>query len=108
MWLITKEGFFSINQTDQNALDDVQVRTRRQEHLIAMCECIGIQPTIERTEHADYLWRMNISKFVLADYLSRVVFDLDYDNVKNKIAKHRPELCGAMGSLWHDLYQLQC
>jgi hypothetical protein len=92
MWIMTTDGFFSINRTrTYNTAGTVMVRARRRADLvrfIATAGCSDVQ--IIGTPAADYPWRIVIPNSIMRRYLSaRVVAAVE--NFKDSVHDARPE-----------------
>lgn len=121
MWVFTKEGFFSVtlNQRDESG-DTLLVRARVRGDLVNLIDyvedmdqeaasaCFDDDPIIE-TPHADYRYRVVMPRYWWGYYLSMVVDDLDYTNVKDTLAPMSTESVrhGAMMGVWASMGRLQ-
>lgn len=63
LWIFTPDGFFSSRQDEWCEDDEVMVRSRIYEDLLALADLIGMDnPEIIRIPHGDYLYRMKIKQ----------------------------------------------
>jgi hypothetical protein len=110
MWLITPVGFFSVvrKPTDiQNQTLTVRARVRSDlESLKA--QFLPELGAIQESTVNDYRFRAVAPQAAVAQAMSRLVEDVDYDNFKNAVAKRQGR---ARSDLYHDvwsvLYRLQ-
>jgi hypothetical protein len=109
MWIITIDGMFSINHLANHMDNDqVQVRSRRRDHLEAFCLRAGWpKGLIVEMQNRDYKYRTLCFRSTLQFYFNQVVDDLKYDNVKGFICPRRPEMTDLMHNLWSDGADMQ-
>jgi hypothetical protein len=63
LWIFTPEGFFSSRKDDWCDDDEVMVRARVYEDLLALADILGMDdPQIIRISHGDYLYRMKVKQ----------------------------------------------
>ena len=111
MWVFTNEGFFSVVWDHQCSKDELMIRTRCIDDIIKLSKKIWgycDESQIFEALHADYRFRMKISKQMWAEYLSQCALNLDYANVKESIVPpDDPLRKEAYYQLWEDLYRWQ-
>lgn len=83
MWLMTKQGFYSVVQHRDDP-DVVLVRARAQKDIEALREQIP-DLDIYSDPHADYLWRAEVSREDWQAALVEFAEAIDYDNYKNAV-----------------------
>jgi hypothetical protein len=105
MWIITKTGFISVVQS-RNDPDNLLVRARNPEHLAA-----GFPNFVEEIfedKDADYRWRLEVPREIVADMLADAVDELDYDShVKEEVSGADKDLYHAMLRMWNAHYDYQ-
>ncbi len=63
LWIFTSDGFYSSRQDEWCKEDEVMVRARIYEDLLALADQIGIEdPHIIRIPRGDYLYRMKVKQ----------------------------------------------
>ncbi len=107
MWIITKDGFYSV--VDKRGEGTLTVRARaqadldrlRQNHLPELGETVTGVGT-------DYPHRATVSRAHFAQALSRLAEDIDYPNFKNAVYSQRgPRRAHVLSDVWQTLLQLQ-
>jgi len=87
MWIMTKDGFFSVVQ--KGCPDgDVCVRARSKEHLETLLNKVDHMAHLRgivESEETDYRFRTWLSKKEFATYMKGEINAIDYDNFKNTI-----------------------
>lgn len=106
MWVFTKNSFISAVE-HRDRPNDVMIRARCRRHLVRLFPKRKEQ--IVKTPHADYMWRLVVSKKELAKVLSDYILrSLTYDNFKGA---QEPEASGAwmdfLHSVWGAGYSMQ-
>lgn len=87
MWVFARDGFFSVVEDRANK-HKVLVRARLREDAVrAMARMRVPKSALQKTNTADYLYRFSVGKGVWADYLREEAMSINYDNVKDNIAK---------------------
>jgi hypothetical protein len=84
MWLVTKEGLFSIVHKDCKQ-DEVMVRSRVRVDLENLLKKIYSKAKIIEGAGTDYQFRCIVPRDDLAEYLVEYVTMMDYGNFKNTI-----------------------
>jgi len=110
MWLITNFGFFSIvEKPDDKGTGTLTVRARVKADLLALRErYLPELGEIQAGAGTDYKYRAKASRNAVANAMARAVFDIDYSNFKNSVAKHQGQQRAHIYSdLWTTLFQLQ-
>ena len=95
MWIYTQYGFFSVVQLFDN---QVQVRSRRKEHLVELQKCFPyIQGyPIDSRSGTDYEHRIIMQKSEWVVLAAALADDVDYENFKARV-NSMEEIDG-----WHD------
>jgi hypothetical protein len=87
MWVFTLLGFFSI-VAHRDRPGYVLVRARVRADLIALVRLLPLpRPKVQRTPHADYLFRAVVNKEAMAGVLATLTEGIDYDNFKTAVAE---------------------
>lgn len=106
MWLMTKQGFFSVVQ-HRDYPEDVLVRARCIDDIENFLHVAGIAHGFEWTPTADYPYRTQCPKPVLIDALARMANDIDYDNFKNAIKADGQILhASAYAGVWGEMLMI--
>jgi hypothetical protein len=110
MWLMTRSGFFSIEQKPGDAeAGTLTVRARVRADLEALrAAYLPEMGEIAENTGTDYRYRARVRREALAAALQQIVLDIDYGNFKNAV-------CETQGSrrsdlyhkVWETLYRLQ-
>jgi hypothetical protein len=117
MWLMTTDGFLSAVQHSDEP-DQVVVRGRVKNdvrdlarHLVAAERLdVDAETLIVSYPHADYPWRVIVSKVTWADYVHKQALAVDYFNFKTAVAslglpgRHH---ANAYHEVWLDLLPLE-
>lgn len=88
MWVFSREGFFSAVKDNNCNNDELMIRARCRDDLINLGKKLyGFcdESKIIKIEHADYRFRMKLTRVLWSEYLSECALDLDYPNVKDHI-----------------------
>ncbi len=130
MWIATNEGWISV--VKRRGTNQLLVRARKEEHLIAMFRkrCSSREdgrwhthpddadlPFKERRGHpdyplsqeifvdpdADYPYRMYITRTVFRQIMNKWITDIDYDNFKASVPD--PTYARALNDVWYTMYQ---
>lgn len=83
MWLMTRDGFYSI--VNGPTPDTVTVRAREREALEAVFAGDGIK----RTPGRDYVWRVTIDRHRFSVWLQAEASWVDYANFKDAVEKRQ-------------------
>ena len=86
MWIFTTFGFFSIVQ-HRKRTDDMLVRARVREHLVAFVKRLDDPVEIAETPEHDYPFRIVAPGWSVARALFDIVGEIDYPNFKDAAAK---------------------
>lgn len=104
MWIMTKEGFFSV-VAHRNKAARYLIRARRREHLEALLEAHwrqrSPQPSIIELHHADYPARIEVPKTALQILIRSAAEDIDYPNFKAAVPSR-----GCYINFLHDVWAL--
>src|SRR5262249_54076796 len=122
MWIFIRHGFFSAvcaRKGDERPgqtvdTDRIMARSRGRPHLESLKNRIPELPArseIREFAGTDYAYRVFLEKQVWAEVLSALANEIDYDNFKSEVARHR----GAQGAayehalhnIWSVIYRLQ-
>jgi hypothetical protein len=89
MWIFNKDGFFSVVQKPhQKGTAMLTVRSRAKKDLLNFMLAAGLRSEcLSATPHADYAYRIEISKNIWDKYISQTIQSIDYDNFKHEIEK---------------------
>lgn len=82
MWLITKDGFYSVVENRDDPTK-VIVRARVLEDITRASQRLGTSFWVD--EHADYPFRISCGKDEWAAACAALAEDIDYDNFKNTV-----------------------
>ncbi|WP_201451534.1 hypothetical protein [Hydrogenophaga sp. BPS33] len=110
MWLVTPVGFFSVVRKPTDIKKKtLTVRARVRADLEALkVQFLPELSAIQESTTNDYRFRAVAPQVAVAEAMSRLVEDLDYDNFKNEVAERQGR---ARADLYHDvwsvLYKLQ-
>jgi hypothetical protein len=117
MWLFTKDGFFRVVCARQGDgahgrpvdLSKVMVRARSRRHLealktrypqyLAACDIVEFQGS-------DYACRIFVDKATWTAVIADLADDIDYDNFKAAVGRHRPSADRAYEAALHDVWQV--
>ncbi len=110
MWLITNFGFFSVvEKPDDKKTGTLTIRARAEADLLALRQ--RYLPELgEILAHAgtDYRYRAKASRNAVANAMARAVFDIDYSNFKNSVAKQQGhERADVYSEVWSVLFRLE-
>lgn len=106
MWIFTKAGFFSVVQ-DRDNPDMLLLRSRKRLDLENLCQIAKVEDDIWNDPQADYPWRMRIEKEEFSRVAGEMVFDINYDNFKNTIARQNPNRAVTYAQVWADLLEIE-
>lgn len=107
MWIMSKEGFYSIvkHRGDPTKLI---IRSRVKKDIENVLEFfIGSDYRLMHTPDADYAYRTIIDVFEWPKFLEELTMDIEYYNFKNTIAAEDPERAYCYGEIWYVLRDLQ-
>jgi hypothetical protein len=96
MWICLNDAFVSIvAHTDRP--DDLLIRARRREHLVAV---VGRDVPVDDWSGTDYRFRSTLPRVVVADEIRHRVASIEYPNFKDSVSdKH---LSALYHRFWHD------
>ena len=98
MWLALSNGWLSI-VAHRDKPHYLLVRARNQNHI----ESYFPDADIYTITDADYPYRADIHRDVVADVMTEYVYDIQYDNYKNSV--NEEELHDALISVWQTMYR---
>ena len=117
MWLFTRDGFFSVVCARQGDgahgrsvdLSKVMVRALSHRHLealkarhdqhLAACDIVEFPGS-------DYACRLFVDKATWTTVVADMADDIDYDNFKAAVGRHRPSADRASEAALHDVWQV--
>lgn len=94
MWIYLNNAFLSIVQND-DAPEMLLVRARRSGDIESVFPDAGVV----ETPGADYAFRSNIGREVVADRIANAILSIDYPNFKNSVPD--PSRRGIYSSVWN-------
>jgi hypothetical protein len=122
VWIFTKHGFFSAvcaRQADGGHgqpvdTDCIMVRARVRTHLEALklrfTDLLG-DCEIQASAGTDYAYRLFVPKAAWVQVLSALADEIDYDNFKSEVARHRGRAGAdyehALHDVWSVMHELQ-
>jgi hypothetical protein len=102
MWIVLNDAFFSVvAHREQPSM--LMVRSRSNGDL----EKYFPHVEVTETPDADYRYRAVVERAAVAEVLSQVSANLNYDNFKNSIPKSQGFRKGPYMDVWTALYRLQ-
>jgi hypothetical protein len=101
MWLITKDGFFSVVHKDC-APDEVLVRARVKKDLVALAGTIDVECDISQSYKTDYQFRMVMPRADFCRYLVKYAEEMVYDNFKNSLNRKDYHRRSVYSDIWAD------
>ena len=111
LWIFTKDGFFSVVFDKYCKRGELMIRSRCKDDLVRLAKKLhgySDKSEILGIKHADYRYRMRITKNNWADYLTNCALDIDYANVKDNIVPAGDDLRqDAYYQVWTALYRWQ-
>lgn len=111
MWIMSKQGFYSIVQ-HKDLTDTYQVRSRARQDLENLLTLLGGALegiTIKETPHNDYAYRILVNGQQKAAILAALGEEIDYPNFKGEIGR-RPDQkakLNAYHDIWAVMYRTQ-
>jgi hypothetical protein len=106
MWVFLNNAFVSaVEYRDDPSL--LVVRARVEGDLERFFSHWTVKPEVDRTEDADYLFRMVVSKDEFAEAVAQHVHNIDYDNFKDSIADSDDDRHDAYMGVWTVMMRLQ-
>lgn len=109
MWIFTRDGFFSVTQNTRTDDNTLMVRARVETDLEKFLQRIKLDTEIIETPKSDYRYRVIVPRGLWVKYLTEMVGDLDYTNVKDTLAPMKTEAQrhSAMMGCWTAMARLQ-
>ena len=120
MWVMCREGFFSVvcaregdgGHGSRVDLDRVMVRARSRAHLEGLCEQFPelVKYGVKTTEQTDYRHRIIIPKGLWVRIAAGLANDIAYPNFKNEVAEVHGRGSSydvALHSVWSVMLRLQ-
>jgi len=96
MWVVTQTGFISIIQRLPEDTNLLNVRSRDQLSLLAICKTLRLnRHRVMHTPEADYEFRLELTREQVNKFLASQVQAVDYPNFKDRVTQTR-------GKRWHD------
>lgn len=103
MWMFSCEGFFSVVAVN---LARVQVRARRRADLVNLRK-FGLRGRILSTPHADYPFRVIITKTLWTKIAAQMSSGINYDNFKNEVKRIDKNRADIYTDVWRVLLALE-
>lgn len=100
MWICTNQAFLSC-VAHRNDPTKLLVRARMKGHI----EAVFPDAEVFTDPEADYFYRAEILKPVVANVIANQISDIDYDNFKNSVSDD--DLHGAYEDFWYVMHRLQ-
>lgn len=109
MWIFTRDGFYSVAATKFCEPGEVAVRARKIEHLERLMERHKVEAPILTFPDADYRFRIQIPKELLARILSEEALNLDYNSFKDAMGESASsaDYLRVMFSTWAAVRKMQ-
>ncbi len=109
MWLLSKNGFYSIVQKPWDRKSKtLTVRSRVWKDLKSMKYIANREGiTFIEDDKADYRYRFQAPKTAVAQAVAQLVKEIDYDNFKNKVGSKDYDRAAIYGEVWQLLTQLE-
>jgi len=110
MWLMTPIGFFSIvEKPGDRAGNTLTIRARVKSDLEALGQrYLPDMGEIRDHQGTDYRYRAVAPRTSVANAMSQLTLDLDYDNFKDEVHRVQgDERARTYGEVWCALYRLQ-
>ena len=102
MWVITKAGFVSAVQHNDNP-DVMRVRARRAEHL-----AFGLEVIDFGSDASDYRYHCDVPRSEFAVWLLDRLSEVDYEShAKEAMAGDDSAFYGSLLGCWRELYRIQ-
>ena len=102
MWIVLNKSFLSIVKNRNND-SELLVRARVKGDIEKVFE----DADIFEDEKADYKYRSNIDREIVANVISNELLNIDYDNFKNSVSKDESDRAEAYMNVWSSLNKLQ-
>ncbi len=105
MWTMTQAGFVSAVQ-HRDEPSQLMVRARDAQSLISLAAEAGV--SIHKTPHADYPYRVTVTKQQFACWMTTAVDAIDYPNFKGKVARTRAgAYLAALHRVWGVMHDIE-
>lgn len=82
MWLMTTRGFYSVVEHRDDA-DRLLVRARCKADIDALADLVQAEPVW--LQHADYAWRIEVTRAAWAEAMQTLVAEIAYPNFKDAV-----------------------
>lgn len=96
MWIFFSGGFLSVVHKAPARKDELLVRARRQGDI----EKLFPNAAVRETVGVDYLYRAVIKRSEVAEVMTKLAMELDYDNFKDSIQWGDKQLKEACSRVW--------
>lgn len=109
MWIVTREGFFSVCRRSDDPEGYLRVRSRSKEDLERLIKVAKLprNRTIERRT-VDYPWHLLVSARTLGRYMAREMQAVRYPSCKDALCEgHRPRRHGTYMRVWSVLREIE-
>jgi len=108
MWIAMNDSFLSVVQ-DRNDPDGAVVRARVRDDLHNVFDTDDTEANVIESNDSDYRFRVFVPKAVVAEIISSLINQIDYDNFKNSVEddfRHDAyiDIWRAMNKVQVDLY----
>lgn len=113
MWLVTRDGFYSVVEQRGAEGTDVLVRARVKAHVRALLDVLENDAEVVDMPKADYRFRVVLSRVEWKRYLDFAADDIDYDSHFKEVVrdaqpkKMKEPMYRAMMSIWTAFAGLQ-
>jgi hypothetical protein len=105
MWIFTETGFVSAVCTSGGS-NEIKVRARDHQSLQQLIDAYGAQ--VIKTPHADYPYRVIITKDQFGEFLIESLTLMDYTNFKSQVYVTRgSDFTHALGSVWSTMHDVE-
>lgn len=103
MWLFSETGFVSAVE-DRNNSKMFIVRGRDSRSLEPLAALAGTE--IIESPHADYPFRVRVSRARFGEWVAEQIGNLSYDNYKGRMHEKRPEFLYALHEVWEIMHDV--
>jgi hypothetical protein len=114
VWLVTRDGFYSVVEERKTDGKFLLVRTRAKGHAVALLDVLGRDDIkVQDDKRADYRYRVSLPREEWKRYLDFAADDINYDShfkevVRDAQPKHLKEkVYSAMLSTWTAFARVQ-
>jgi hypothetical protein len=105
MWVFTETGFVSA-VCPVTGSSEVKVRARDHQSLEQLIDVYGVE--VIKTPHADYPYRVILSKEQFGEFLMSSLALMDYTNFKSQVyATRGSDFTHALSSVWSTMHDVE-